>query len=229
MAHERVDESNWRWQVGFEYLIRISEKSGNCAVAVQSRDYPGTLVPFWDNHHPDEEGRPPCQSQSLFPLSTLGLPLRSSSSPTSLSPSSSTSSSYFHRQSPILLPSSFPSSSSSSSSSLSFSPSFSRKPSPTEMLGGPPNRGRGGNFTASTSRPALMDSAWSSWESVAVNLGSVPSEVNSLTIWRAFSREGTVSSVELYDDAMGRRTGRGRVWFRFASLLSHFYITDLIV
>ncbi|RJE21572.1 RNA polymerase [Aspergillus sclerotialis] len=81
------------------------------------------------------------------------------------------------------------------------------------MPGGLPNRGRGGNSTASTSRPAPMASTWEQWESVGVKLGNVPGEVNSLTIWHAFSREGTVSSVELYEDSQGRRDGKGKVWF----------------
>lgn len=55
---------------------------------------------------------------------------------------------------------------------------------------------------------------WKHWESVAVNLGNVPMEATTFTIWNAFRKEGNVFSIDLFEDGHGNKESRGKIRFR---------------
>ncbi|EED13834.1 RNA-directed RNA polymerase (Sad-1), putative [Talaromyces stipitatus ATCC 10500] len=55
---------------------------------------------------------------------------------------------------------------------------------------------------------------WQTWDSFAVNLAGVPDEANTFTIWSTFNRQGSIFSIDLYEDDTGKRNGRGRIRFR---------------
>lgn len=59
---------------------------------------------------------------------------------------------------------------------------------------------------------------WSSWESLAVNLFDVPVEANTFVLWHAFKGEGSIFSIDLYEDARGSREHKGKVRFRLVYL-----------
>ncbi|KAJ5819868.1 hypothetical protein N7474_005459 [Penicillium riverlandense] len=56
--------------------------------------------------------------------------------------------------------------------------------------------------------------AWQSWESVAVDLSNVPKEANTFVLWDTFRREGSISSIDIFEDSHGRQGTRGRIRFR---------------
>ncbi|KAJ5153257.1 uncharacterized protein N7482_009735 [Penicillium canariense] len=66
--------------------------------------------------------------------------------------------------------------------------------------------------------PASQSSAfwlpWEQWESVAVNISRVPREADTKALWNAFSREGEIRSIDIFDDRHGARSLKGRIRFK---------------
>lgn len=58
---------------------------------------------------------------------------------------------------------------------------------------------------------------WKSWESVAVTLRNIPRDANTYVLWRAFSKEGNITAIDIFDDRHGNRASRGRIRFRSVS------------
>lgn len=56
---------------------------------------------------------------------------------------------------------------------------------------------------------------WKLWNSVAVLVRNVPNEVNTFILWQAFRDEGSIRSIDLYEDQSGNRQTKGKIWFRF--------------
>lgn len=67
---------------------------------------------------------------------------------------------------------------------------------------------------------------WMSWESLAVNLSNVPDEVNTYVLWQAFKNEGHIFSIDLFEDAHGKREHRGKVRFKFVFTSYGLYIHE---
>ncbi|KAJ5885149.1 hypothetical protein N7495_009659 [Penicillium taxi] len=66
------------------------------------------------------------------------------------------------------------------------------------------------------SHPRVPDISlsWRGWESVAVNLFWIPKEVNTHGLWRAFQGEGTIITIDIFDDRHGNRGTQGRIRFK---------------
>ncbi|KAE8374407.1 RNA dependent RNA polymerase-domain-containing protein [Aspergillus bertholletiae] len=60
----------------------------------------------------------------------------------------------------------------------------------------------------------LLFAPWTFWDTVAVNLFNLPKEINTRILWQAFSREGHVFSIDLFEDSHGNRDSRGKIRFR---------------
>ncbi|OKL63034.1 hypothetical protein UA08_01933 [Talaromyces atroroseus] len=70
-------------------------------------------------------------------------------------------------------------------------------------------------FRMSESRAALaLKPDWQTRESLAIHLFDVPNDANAKLIYAAFKSEGTLYSIDLYEDYTGKRNGKGRVRFR---------------
>ena len=54
---------------------------------------------------------------------------------------------------------------------------------------------------------------WTHWLELSVKLTGLPPNVTTRDIWRCLSREGSILTIELYEDNRGNREGRGRVRF----------------
>ncbi|KAL4739107.1 RNA dependent RNA polymerase-domain-containing protein [Aspergillus similis] len=65
-----------------------------------------------------------------------------------------------------------------------------------------------------SARQQLIIAPWRTWESVAVNLTNVTTEVRALDLWRAFKDEGSIRSIVIYEDSHGHRTTRAKTRFR---------------
>ncbi|KAE8136966.1 RNA dependent RNA polymerase-domain-containing protein [Aspergillus pseudotamarii] len=60
----------------------------------------------------------------------------------------------------------------------------------------------------------LLLAPWTFWDTVAVNLFNLPREINTRILWQAFSSEGYVSSIDLFEDSHGNKDSRGKIRFR---------------
>ncbi|KAJ5594295.1 uncharacterized protein N7459_000503 [Penicillium hispanicum] len=60
----------------------------------------------------------------------------------------------------------------------------------------------------------LLEAAWPQWESLAINLAGIPKEANTYVLWEAFQNEGTVFSIDIFDDSHGNRSNKGRIRFK---------------
>ncbi|EEQ35243.1 RNA-directed RNA polymerase Rdp1 [Microsporum canis CBS 113480] len=63
-------------------------------------------------------------------------------------------------------------------------------------------------------KPSHLAPHWISWESLALTVSKLPTDVNTYTVWKSFSACGTVDFVELFENAKGNRVGRARIRFR---------------
>ncbi|KAE8354242.1 RNA dependent RNA polymerase-domain-containing protein [Aspergillus coremiiformis] len=71
------------------------------------------------------------------------------------------------------------------------------------------------NSSQSQQQPAqLLLAPWTNWESVAVNLFNLPKEINTRILWQAFSGEGDVYSIDLFEDSHGIKDSRGKIRFK---------------
>jgi RNA-dependent RNA polymerase len=55
---------------------------------------------------------------------------------------------------------------------------------------------------------------WKQWETVGVNISRVPEEANAQVLWQAFSKEGYICSIDIFDDRHGNRAPKGRIRFK---------------
>ena len=76
-----------------------------------------------------------------------------------------------------------------------------------------------------TSAPALW-LPWNHWETVGVNISQVPKEATTRALWEAFSKEGEICSIDIFDDRHGNRGSKGRVRFKYVpiSLATYFHL-----
>ncbi|KAL4991514.1 RNA dependent RNA polymerase-domain-containing protein [Aspergillus falconensis] len=65
-----------------------------------------------------------------------------------------------------------------------------------------------------TVRQQLIIAPWRNWESVAVYLTNVTAEVSTLDLWRAFKDEGSIRSIDIFEDSHGNRTTKAKIRFR---------------
>lgn len=76
---------------------------------------------------------------------------------------------------------------------------------PLQNFGGPQHR-----------RP---EDDWTQWIELGVRLTSLPSTVTTLDLWKTFSKEGSIATIEIFEDSKGEKDGRGRLRFRYISAL----------
>ncbi|OOQ81566.1 putative RNA-directed RNA polymerase (Sad-1) [Penicillium brasilianum] len=66
----------------------------------------------------------------------------------------------------------------------------------------------------SISVPPVHWLPWKQWETVGVNISRVPQEANAQVLWQAFSKEGSICSIDVFDDRHGNRAPKGRIRFK---------------
>lgn len=57
---------------------------------------------------------------------------------------------------------------------------------------------------------------WRSWKTCAVDLLSIPREMNTHDIYDAFNKYGNLISIDVWEDASGRPDSKGRIRFKWA-------------
>lgn len=62
--------------------------------------------------------------------------------------------------------------------------------------------------------PSQLLPWWKKWETVAVTLANVPLEADTFTLWKAFSKEGNIFSIDLFTDIHGNRDPKGKIRFK---------------
>ncbi|KAJ5652195.1 hypothetical protein N7507_009621 [Penicillium longicatenatum] len=55
---------------------------------------------------------------------------------------------------------------------------------------------------------------WRNWESVAVGVSDLPKGTSTYALWEAFSNEGNIFSIDIFEDRNGNRSSRGRIRFK---------------
>ncbi|GKZ81065.1 hypothetical protein AnigIFM56816_005576 [Aspergillus niger] len=55
---------------------------------------------------------------------------------------------------------------------------------------------------------------WRSWASVGIKLTGLPRQVTARTIWQTFKSEGTIFSIDIYEDHHGQLESRGKIRFK---------------
>lgn len=68
---------------------------------------------------------------------------------------------------------------------------------------------------------------WKNWESVAVGISDLPREANTRILWEAFSKEGNIFSIDIFEDLNGNRSSRGRIRFKYVLRRSHLAATEI--
>jgi RNA-dependent RNA polymerase len=53
-----------------------------------------------------------------------------------------------------------------------------------------------------------------SWPSLAVVLTNVPKELGTVDIWKAFKEEGSIVSIDIWEDSHGGRGTKAKVRFK---------------
>ena len=55
---------------------------------------------------------------------------------------------------------------------------------------------------------------WASWPEVRVKIFGLTADITTSDLWRCFSKEGKLVTIELFEDSRGTRDGKGQVRFR---------------
>lgn len=69
-----------------------------------------------------------------------------------------------------------------------------------------------------TTTTAMMNAPakgqWAQWDCLSVFLSDLPDYINTFQLWDAFRAEGEIDSIDLWEDARGKREGKAKVRFR---------------
>ena len=57
------------------------------------------------------------------------------------------------------------------------------------------------------------DEAWRTWKEVSVKIHDIPAETTTKDLYLCFSKEGTLISIDLHENARGEREGRATIKF----------------
>ncbi|MCJ1355792.1 MAG: hypothetical protein MMC33_005784 [Icmadophila ericetorum] len=74
----------------------------------------------------------------------------------------------------------------------------------------------GNNFHPAHGSPSLMPARiedWTTWGELSIKVSNIPLEATTKDLWMAFKKEGQIVTIEIFEDATGRRDGYGRVRF----------------
>ena len=55
---------------------------------------------------------------------------------------------------------------------------------------------------------------WASWPEVRVKIFGLTPNITTADLWKCFSKEGTIITIELFEDSKGARDGKGQIRFR---------------
>ncbi len=58
---------------------------------------------------------------------------------------------------------------------------------------------------------------WTQWIELGIKLSGLPLTVATFDLWQSFRHEGSIATVEIFEDSQGKRDGRGRIRFRYST------------
>lgn len=77
-------------------------------------------------------------------------------------------------------------------------------------------------MSATTASPADLGLAWRSWESVVVRVENLPHDATTFDLWKAFSDQGNILSIDIFEKPDGYQSSSGRIRFMYVFLpVSH--------
>ena len=73
---------------------------------------------------------------------------------------------------------------------------------------------------------------WPYWVEVRVKVFGLTSNITTADLWHSFSKEGSITTIEIFEDTAGNRTGKACIRFRYDTILTaeqkYFSLTFLI-
>lgn len=70
-------------------------------------------------------------------------------------------------------------------------------------------------MSAIAAAPADLGLTWRSWESVAVRVENLPHDATTLDLWKAFSDQGNILSIDIFEKPDGYQSSSGRIRFMY--------------
>lgn len=61
--------------------------------------------------------------------------------------------------------------------------------------------------------------SWKSWPSVSITLYNLPNTINTHELWRSFTIQGNIVSIDIFEDRHGHPISKGRIRFWYGSFL----------
>lgn len=58
---------------------------------------------------------------------------------------------------------------------------------------------------------------WTQWIELGIKLSGLPPTVTTFDLWQSFRHEGSIATVEIFEDNQDKRDGKGRIRFRYSS------------
>lgn len=77
-------------------------------------------------------------------------------------------------------------------------------------------------YTKKNLKGSADDPSWKKWPSVSISFSGFPKPLSTQAVWRAFYKQGNITSIEINDDKHGRPMNKGRVQFTYVSFLFLF-------
>jgi len=59
---------------------------------------------------------------------------------------------------------------------------------------------------------------WTQWIELGIKLSGLPFSVTTFDLWQSFRHEGSIATLEIFEDNQGKRDGRGRIRFRYSNM-----------
>lgn len=77
--------------------------------------------------------------------------------------------------------------------------------------------------------PAMRrEDDWSTWFELGVRVHGLTPNVSTVDLWKSFHREGSITTIKIFEDSKGSREGKASIRFRFVSPLSTYKIHDIL-
>lgn len=60
---------------------------------------------------------------------------------------------------------------------------------------------------------------WTTWNELRIKVYGLSPNVSTRDLWKAFSKEGSIAAIEIFEDSNGNREGKATIRFRYVSIL----------
>lgn len=79
-------------------------------------------------------------------------------------------------------------------------------------------RGRVYNQNQQSGATIRREDDWTNWIELSIKVYNLPASISTLDLWKAFSKEGSISMIKVFEDGKGKRDGKASIRFRWVSM-----------